>query len=244
MRKPGFYNISITFVLRGELFWGISDVAIDGYTCPSRSEALVSDGPPTFTIWTGFLICSMLNMSSIIDLPQPTQTSIHASLVKEADQVTRHKNDYSEFKCRGRRCRPFVSQTTWRYRRGISGAQYDSHYIAEWNSKLNLWLCSCQYFAGRQHVWITCHGHWRIMCTVAQNINQSCTLSPGTCWNHRHLGISYGDNRRSQMWTWDMAMLGRLGSGQVYMHGRWSAMMLIPRHMACGRRSEKDFVCQ
>ena len=75
MRKPGFYNISITFVLRGELFWGISDVAIDGYTCPSRSEALVSDGPPTFTIWTGFLICSMLNMSSIIDLPQPTQTS-------------------------------------------------------------------------------------------------------------------------------------------------------------------------
>ena len=87
-------------------------MAIDGYTCPSRSEALVSDVPPTFTIWTGFLICSMLNMSSIIDLPQPTQTSIHASLVKEADQVTRHKNDHSEFKCRGRRCRPFASQTT------------------------------------------------------------------------------------------------------------------------------------
>ena len=113
------YNISITFVLRGELFCGISDVAIDGYTCSSRSEALVSDVPPkTFTIWTGLLISSMLNMSSIIDLPQPTQTSIHESLVKEADQVTRHKNDHSEFKCRGRRCRPFVGQTTWRYRRG------------------------------------------------------------------------------------------------------------------------------
>ena len=113
------YNISIIFVLHGELFCGTSDVAMDGYTCSSWSEALINDVPPkTFTIWTGLLISSMLNMSSIIDLPQPTQTSIHESLVKEADQVTRHKNDHSEFKCRGRRCRPFVGQTTWRYRRG------------------------------------------------------------------------------------------------------------------------------